>query len=105
MLIDSHAHLTDKEYENRLDLVIDDAKKAGVDIIFTVAYNKDSIDKCVEIARKYPSVYAIIGIHPEEIDDFDQSVLEKLEKYARDEKVIGIGEIGLDYHFIDKVVF
>ena len=100
MLIDTHAHLSDETYSDRLDDVILNAKENGVEKIFTVSYDLESIDKCVEIASKYPNVYAIIGIHPENIDDFNDDVLKKLETLSSHKKVIGIGEIGLEYHFL-----
>ena len=102
MLIDTHAHLSDVTYSDKLDEVILNAKEKGVEKIFTVSYDLDSIDKCVEIATKYPNVYAIIGIHPENIDDFSDEVLNKLETLSFNNKVVGIGEIGLEYHFLPE---
>ena len=100
MLIDTHAHLNDEFFKDKLDKVISDAYLNGVEKIFTVSYSLKSIDECVKISEKYPNVYAIIGIHPENIDDFNDEVLKKLEELSSHKKVIGIGEIGLEYHFL-----
>ena len=99
MLIDTHAHLTDEKFNSNIDALIKDLDYNGIDKVFTVAYNKETIISSVELARKYPQVYAIIGIHPDSAEELDDSTLELIKKLAQEPKVIGIGEIGLDYHW------
>lgn len=99
MLIDTHAHLTDEKFNSNIDALIKDLDYNGIDKVFTVAYNKETIISSVELARKYPQVYAIIGIHPDSAEELDDSTIELIKKLAQEPKVIGIGEIGLDYHW------
>ena len=102
MLIDTHAHLNDDYFKDKLDKVILEASQNGVEKIFTVSYSLKSIDENIKLSEKYPNVYAIIGIHPENIEDFNEEVLKKLERLSTHKKVIGIGEIGLEYHFLPE---
>lgn len=104
MLIDTHAHLTDEKYKDYLDSLISSFNSDNLSKVFTVAYDKQSIKDCVSLTRKYNNIYAIIGIHPSEVNDFDSETIELLKEYSKDNKVIAIGEIGLDYHYenIDK---
>lgn len=105
MLIDTHAHLTDEQYEN-VDELINNLKTNNVEKVFTVAYNKESTIKAFELAKKYPNIYAIIGVHPEDAKDFDDEMVNILKKYSKHPKVVAIGEIGLDYHYknLDKAL-
>jgi TatD DNase family protein len=99
MLIDTHAHLTDERYKDSLDDIINNLKINRIEKVFTVAYNRESIIKCVELAEKYKNIYAIIGIHPEDVNDLTEETEELIKKYATHPKVVAIGEIGLDYHY------
>lgn len=98
MLIDSHAHLTDKRYDN-VDEIINNFKNDNLAYVFSVGYDIASSKECIELAEKHENVYAIIGVHPSDIETFNQEAINFLEKYATHEKVIAIGEIGLDYHY------
>ncbi len=99
MLIDTHAHLTDEKYDGIREGIISSLYADGVEKVFTVAYNLESIHKCVALARKYPNIYAIIGIHPDSASEVTGEALNIIRSYSSDPKVIGIGEIGLDYHW------
>lgn len=98
MLIDTHAHLTDEKYDCDRDEVINSLKDNHVEKVFTVAYDKESIKSSFELSQKYDNIYAILGIHPEEADDYDDETIELIKSFASNPKVVGIGEIGLDYH-------
>lgn len=99
MLIDTHAHLTDEKYKDNIDSIITNLNENKVEKVFTVAYDKQSIRETFSLAQKYPNIYAIIGIHPEEVQDYDSETITLLKEYAKNEKVVAIGEIGLDYHY------
>lgn len=99
MLIDTHAHLTDPRYNEYIDEMIANLKNNNVEKVFTVAYDRQSIIDCVELAEKHDNIYAIIGIHPSEVQDYTSDTINLLKHYATHPKVIAIGEIGLDYHY------
>ena len=99
MLIDTHAHLTDEKYNGRRDELIESFKKDNIGKVFSVAYDKKSIKETFELAKKHKNIYAILGVHPEEVQDYDEETINLLKTYSSHPKVIAIGEIGLDYHY------
>lgn len=99
MYIDTHCHVS-LEYFNNIDDIINKAFKANVLKIIVNGYDKKSNIEALQIALKYPGVYASIGFHPNNLDDFD---IEFLKKYINNVKVVAIGEIGLDYHYDDSI--
>ena len=96
MLIDTHAHLDMLENP---ELAIKEAKDAGVKEIIIPSASEDSFDKILELCHKYNDIYALLGVHPEDCEKFSDSTAKKIIELAKDKKVVGIGEIGLDYHY------
>ena len=99
MLIDTHAHLNDSKYDANREELISSLFSNNVEKVFTVAYNKQSILDSIALAEKYDNIYAIIGIHPSDTEDWNEDTLELIKQSASHPKVIAIGEIGLDYHY------
>lgn len=99
MLIDVHAHLQDEKLKDRTQEIIIDAIKNDVEKIVCTGYDLESSNAAVELTKKYTNVYAVVGIHPEYAKVCTDAILEKIKELAKNSKVIGIGEIGLDYHF------
>lgn len=99
--IDTHAHLTDEKLRNLIDTRKHWEEK-NISNVFAVAYNLQSSIDSVKLADKNNDIYAIIGIHPDELQDYTTESLETLKKLATHPKVLAIGEIGLDYHYIDS---
>lgn len=97
MLFDTHVHLNDEVYEN-YDKIIKEALKENVNKMMVIGFDLNSSIKAVKIAKEYPFIYAAIGIHPSEANKEYESDLIELEKLICD-KVVAIGEIGLDYHY------
>ena len=99
MYIDTHCHLQKKYYDN-IEKVIDNNRKAGIDSIIVSGCEIDEIKEVVEYAKNYKDIYLTLGFHPEYADsitDIDISWLKEIIK--NNKKVIGIGEIGLDYYY------
>jgi TatD DNase family protein len=96
-LIDSHCHLDMNAYHGDLDEIINSAGKRGVNRIITIGIDLSSSRKAVELADQYPGVYATVGIHPHSAEDASDAVYRELKKLATEPKVVGYGEIGLDY--------
>ncbi|NPV05857.1 MAG: TatD family hydrolase [Syntrophaceae bacterium] len=97
MVIDSHAHLEMSPFDRDRDQVIRRAREAGVEIIVTVGTTVEDCRKALEITRRHPGVYAVIGIHPHEVKDIDAETYDLLKRMASQEKVVAYGEIGLDF--------
>jgi TatD DNase family protein len=98
-MIDFHTHLDDEKILPFLDEIIKRANDAGVRLIVSPSVNLDSALKIIEISKKFENVLPMIGIHPSEIDNFQNKDLKQLEVLIKKEKIIGIGEIGLDYTY------
>lgn len=101
MYIDTHCHLS-KKYYNDIDKVIEDNQIALIDKIIISGCEKDEIEESIQIIGRYSDVYATIGYHPDQADIITEKDIIKLENIvSSSKKVIGIGEIGLDYHYDD----
>ncbi len=101
MLIDTHCHLNDEQLENDTRDIIERAKEHNVKKLVCVGASLSSSKKAVEIANKYDNVFAVIGVHPDDANTFDDEILDKLRQLAKNnKKVVAVGEIGLDYHFV-----
>ena len=97
-LIDTHSHVDMIEGLGVED-IIKSAKEAGVQkIIVPCAYPKD-VDKIFTLVNKYDELYGLLGVHPSEVKDWDDILIEKIKEYAKSPKIVGIGEIGLDYYW------
>ncbi len=97
-LIDSHAHLDVSAFESDLDDVINRAREAGVRRILTIGAGggPNSAERAVALAHRYPNIWASVGIHPHDADQaFD---LDRLRALAGDDRVVAIGETGLDFY-------
>jgi TatD DNase family protein len=102
MFIDSHAHLDVPNYDADRAGVIDRARQSGVEMILEICGSdiaKGSLDVGLKLAEEYPFIYAAVGAHPHEASLYDEDLERKLLSMSEHEKVIGWGEIGLDYHY------
>ncbi len=98
MFIDSHCHLEDEYYQD-IDKVLEDSKKMGITTFITAGTNGITNKEAIQKARNYKDIYACVGIHPEFQDNYTDEDLESLKEYIKNDKVVAIGEIGLDYHY------
>jgi len=98
-LIDSHCHLTEPVFATNVREYLHRAEAAGVQAVISVGIDAGTSAAAVEQAEKYPGVYATAGLHPHEASRFDDKTLDILNDLAEHEKVVAIGETGLDYHY------
>lgn len=110
MLIDTHTHI-DMIEGISIEEVLKNASENGIEkILLPCAYPKD-VDKIFEITQKYENVYGMLGVHPSEARDWNDSLIEKIKEFSKSSKIAAIGEIGLDYYWdksfndIQKEVF
>ena len=99
LLIDTHAHLDSSRFNKDRAEVIKNARDTGVSYIVNIGADLRSSRYSVKLAREYPFIFATVGIHPHDAIGLDANVLAELEKLAGEEKVVAIGEIGLDYYY------
>src|SRR3954463_1826764 len=103
MLIETHAHLDYPDFAPDFDDVLRRATEAGVTRIITIGTSVESSRRAVELAEKYPAVFAVIGVHPTSVQEADDDVITPLRELARSARVVAIGETGLDYHRLPGV--
>ena len=99
MYFDTHAHYDDEAFDSDRDGLLASMPECGVDLIVNPGCGEGSSMCALELARKYPHVFAAVGWHPQEADDFNDSSIDKLRAWSQEKKVVAIGEIGLDYFY------
>ena len=97
-MIDTHTHINCIE-ELSIDKIIQNAKDNGVEKLIVPAACPSDIDIVAELVEKYENVYGLLGVHPSEVKDWDDSLIDKIKEYSISPKIVGIGEIGLDYYW------
>lgn len=98
MIIDTHCHLDFKDFDPDRDAVLERAKAAGVERIINIGSSIEGSRRSVALAQKYDMVYASVGVHPHDAKSVTPEVLAELKKLAVSDKVVAIGEVGLDYY-------
>ena len=98
MLIDTHCHLDFDNFDHDRDAVVDRAVKAGVERMIVPALDLNNCRSVLDLADRYSSVYAAIGVHPNSSANWHDKWIDELRELAQHEKVVAIGEIGLDYY-------
>ena len=98
-LIDTHCHLNFHSYDEDRAAVLERAHAVGVKRIIIPAIDLETCQQALELAASFEGVYAAVGIHPNSGSDLDAHSLSQLRKFAEDNKVVAIGEIGLDYYW------
>lgn len=104
MLIDTHAHLDDKQFDADREKTIRRAFSFGVEKIINIGAGLGSSLRSVELAEKHKNIFAVVGFHPHYFNQYQEKSFDKkidFEKLLESEKVVGIGETGLDYYFYD----
>ena len=99
MIFETHAHYDDDQFEEDRDELLCGMKDAGIYPIINVGASIDSTKTTLELAEKYDFVYAAVGVHPSEISDLNEETFAWLKQQAESQKVVAIGEIGLDYYW------
>src|SRR5437773_5092749 len=98
MLVETHAHLDYPEFANDFEELLRRAADAGVTRIITIGTSIESSRRAIDLAEKYPAVYATVGVHPTYAEEAEEDVFTPLHELAKHPSVVAIGETGLDYH-------
>lgn len=99
MLIDSHAHLDGESFDEDRAELIEELKSSGVEFVINPGANMKSSRAVVKLVADYPMIYGAVGVHPHDTVDMVDQDLEELERLSKAEKIVAIGEIGLDYYY------
>ncbi len=98
LLADTHAHLDLKQFNPDREEVIRRARQAGIGLIINAAINEDSSRDAIELAERYPEVYAAVGVHPHDTAKASAATIEKLAVWAGHPRVVAVGETGFDFY-------
>ena len=99
MIFESHAHYDSQQFDEDRDELLKSMPENGVGTIINSGANWDSVTEVVELAQKYPYVYAAVGMHPDEVGDLNEERFAYLKSQCQKDKVVAVGEIGLDYYW------
>lgn len=99
MIFDTHAHYDDEQFNEDRESLLLGMKGKGVGRIVNVGASMQMSKDSIALAEKYPFVYAAVGVHPESIEEVNESNIKLLEEMSKHPKCVAIGEIGLDYHY------
>ncbi|NLC04864.1 MAG: TatD family hydrolase [Tissierellia bacterium] len=99
MLIDSHAHLDDRRFNDDRDMLIKNFKNNNIELVINIGADLKTSVASVELADKYDTIYAAVGVHPHSAKEVNTLVMENIRELTKNKKVVAIGEIGLDFHY------
>lgn len=99
MLIDSHVHLDDERFDGDRDILINSLKDNKIELVINIGADMNSSMSSIELSKRYDNIYAAIGVHPHSASEMTEKTLDELREMSKEDKVIAIGEIGLDYYY------
>lgn len=102
ILVDTHAHLTHTRFRDDLDAVVQRAADAGVGAIITLATTLQECETALQLAERFPPVFAAVGVHPNDADGAPTEVTGDLTRFAMHPKAVAVGETGMDYHYLPR---
>ena len=98
-IFETHAHYEDVKFDSDREELLASLPKQNIEYVINVGSNLETTNKSIELAKQYDYIYAAIGVHPSDVEELDESSYDVLEKAAKFEKTVAIGEIGLDYYW------
>ena len=98
-IFDSHAHYDSQQFDEDREELLLSMEANGVGTIVNAGASWDSVTEVVELAQKYPFMYAAVGVHPDEVGALDDERFEYMKAQCKKDKVVAVGEIGLDYYW------
>lgn len=99
MIFDTHAHYDDKQFDHDREELLGQMKAAGIGTIVNAGATVESWENVLELTRKYPFIYGMIGVHPDEVGALNEDTFARMETLLQEEKIVAVGEIGLDYYW------
>lgn len=99
MIFESHAHYDDEQFEEDRTELLNSMQENGIGTIINVGATFQSCTEVVQLAQEYPFIYAAVGVHPDEVGILDEEKFAYLREQCKRDKVVAVGEIGLDYYW------
>ncbi len=99
MIFDTHVHYDDEAFDGDRDLLLSNLPENGIGAVVNIGASIQTTKNTLELVRKYPFVYGAVGVHPSETEELSDTLMVWLKEAAQREKIVAVGEIGLDYHW------
>lgn len=99
MIFESHAHYDDEAFDSDRSELLSQCQNQGIEYIVNVSASLKSVQTTLELAERYPFIYAAVGIHPDEVGELNEENFAWLKEQCRHPKAVAVGEIGLDYYW------
>ncbi|MEG1992247.1 MAG: TatD family hydrolase [Acetivibrio sp.] len=99
MIFETHGHYEDEQFNEDREALLGSFEKNGIGRVVNVSSSIETIEKTLELTKKYPFIYGAVGVHPEECGELDGEKLSYIREMSKKEKIVAIGEIGLDYYW------
>ena len=99
MIFDTHAHYDDQQFDIDRETLLQSMEEQGVGTIVNASATVESWQKVLKLTEQYPFLYGMIGVHPDEVGALDEERFQEMERLLREEKIVAVGEIGLDYYW------
>lgn len=99
MIFETHAHYDAEQFDEDRDELLKSLPSRGVEVVVNIGASLDGCKASIELAEKYPHVYAAVGVHPDEVGELNEETFAWLKQQYRNDKVVAVGEIGLDYYW------
>ena len=99
MIFESHAHYDDEAFDEDRETLLDSMQSHGVERIINVCAEVQNWDRTLNLTEKYPFIYGAVGVHPDDVGSLTEDGIQKMKELCQLEKVVAVGEIGLDYYW------
>jgi len=99
MIFDTHAHYDDEKFDADREALLSSMEEQGIGRIINVSANLAEIEATLELVRKYPFIYGAVGVHPDDTRELNEDNFDQIRRAAAQDKIVAIGEIGLDYYW------
>lgn len=99
MIFESHAHYDDEAFEQDREELLASMQARGIGAVINVSVSAEGIERTVELTQRYPFIWGAVGVHPDEVGTMDSGTLERMRELCGEEKIVAVGEIGLDYYW------
>lgn len=99
MIFETHAHYDDEKFDEDRAELLSSMQENGIGRIINVSANLESLENTRKLMEAYPFIYGAFGLHPDEVGDLNEDVMERMRGLCRLEKAVAVGEIGLDYYW------
>lgn len=99
MIFESHAHYDDEAFDEDREELLTSMQENGIEYIINVCAAADELDKTISLTEKYPFIFGAVGVHPDDAGKMNDEILNKIKELCQLDKVVAVGEIGLDYYW------